>query len=230
MDSVIELHWSLLDPKRNQAMNIDTLKEKAVSVRVLDHDIKTLCIAHSLWHMSIHLSYLSFLNFRNITEIKHLALLLDKNELNYTLKWAGECKTTKELKIAITLSELLFGPFVPNELSKKFAVGTILKTFAINTFYPRGLLWNWTPFPDSHEAVIILMLKNGIKHRLKYLYHILFPNQEILHENYFYPLLHSKNGKLGDFINRIYLLLKVVIFSLSLGFYEIGRASCRERV
>ncbi|HMA77403.1 MAG TPA: nucleotidyltransferase family protein, partial [Candidatus Krumholzibacteriaceae bacterium] len=104
MDSVIELHWSLLDPKRRSSMDRAALKEKNVTVEALGHRIKTLCPEHSLWHMSVHLSYLSFLHLRNLAEIKKLSLLLDRRQLDYTIDWADKCGTENELKMAIALS------------------------------------------------------------------------------------------------------------------------------
>ncbi|MDZ7859132.1 MAG: nucleotidyltransferase family protein [Candidatus Krumholzibacteriota bacterium] len=230
MDSVIELHWSLLDPKRRSTMDIDTLKEKAVSIKVLGHKIKTLCLEHTLWHMSVHLSYLSFLNLRNLVEIKKLTLLLDRNGLNYALSWAGKCETEKELKIAITLSESLFGNFVPEDLAENFRVGCFLKNFALTTYYPRGLLWNWTPFLNIHEIVITFILKSGIKHRSEYLYRLVFPDQNMLHESFYYSFLHKKKSKSGAFIKKLYLLFKVLTFSGLLGFIVQGGIFSEKRL
>lgn len=217
MDSVVELHWSLVYPARMKAMGVSSLKEKATTIEIQDYKIKTLSPQDYLWYMSVHLSFSYFLNFRNVLEIRHLAIMLNEEEIEYAREFAEHYGTSKELNISITLAELLFGKFTYDEISQEFEPGFILNNFAIKTYYPRGLLWNWTLFRNTHELIISLLLRKGIKNKFVYLYNLLFPSRGVLSATHFELLVKRSSSKIVRFKRGMVILIKVIFSTFFLG-------------
>ncbi|HMA76005.1 MAG TPA: hypothetical protein VKO43_01730, partial [Candidatus Krumholzibacteriaceae bacterium] len=85
-------------------------------------------------------------------------------------------------------------------------------------------------FKNIHEIVINFMLTGGVKHRLEYLCRLVFPDRNMLHENFYYSILRKKKGKSGTFIKKVYLLVKVLIFSGLMGFFVKGGIFSEKRL
>jgi len=219
MDSVVELHWSLLYPYDGHEMPRSELEKEAVEVKIMDYTVNTFLPAHYLWYLPVNLSYCYFLDFRSLLELKHLAMSLNGEEIEITRKMARECGTENELKMAVKVGEVLFGKFLENKVSGKFRPGFLLRHLGITTFSQRGLLWNRTLFQDTHEMVITFLLKKGIKNKLKFMYSIVFPSRETVRRVYLLNLeSRSSNRIIRTFIG-ICNLGKILAATLLLGIF-----------
>jgi len=219
MDSVVELHWSLLYPYDGHEMPRSELEKEAVEVKIMDYTVNTFLPAHYLWYLPVNLSYCYFLDFRSLLELKHLAMSLNSEEIEITRKMADECGTENELNMAVKVGEVLFGKFLENKVSRKFRPGFLLRHLGITTFSPRGLLWNRTTFQDTHEMIITLLLKKGIKNKLKFMYSIVFPSIKTVRRAYLLNLEGKSSNRIIRTIIGICNLGKILAATLLLGIF-----------
>jgi hypothetical protein len=218
MDSVVELHWSLLDPKKHREMDRDALERKTISITVGERNVRTLAVPHTLWYLCIHLSYKLFFDLRNLAELFQLTSTIDERQWNDLITWAENTGTTRELTVALHLCESLFGRVVPGDLQGRLRPGEILKRFALSTYYPRGLVWEWVPYKDTHELVMTFFLRKGAREKLKFLFHLAFPDRRTIQEVYFRQMKELGYRRSGYFWNGLYVQGKVIMMALLLGF------------
>ncbi|UCF04769.1 MAG: nucleotidyltransferase family protein [bacterium] len=218
MDSVVELHWSLLDPKKHLGMDREALERKAISVPVGGRNVKTLAVPHTMWYLCIHLSYKLFFDLRNLAELSRLTSTIDEAQWNELITWADDSNTTRELAIALHLCEFIFGRVIPEGLRRRLRPGVILKRLALSTYYPRGLVWEWVPYKDTHELVMTFFLRQGAGEKLKFLFHLAFPDRRTIQEVYFRQMKKLGYRRFGYFWNGLYVQGKVIMMALLLGF------------
>jgi hypothetical protein len=215
-DIVVELHWDLLDPKKGHAIDCETVSRRAVTIKTQNSDIKTFSLPHAVWYLCMHLSYKACLDVRGLAELKRLALKMDESEWDYVIEWARESDTLDQLKLAFSVSESLFGKFLDRRTSQLLVPSRFIGTFIMSTYYPRGLVWDWAPFIAAHEIMVSFSLRHGIRNKMRYLYHLVFPDKETRYEVYL-----ARRDETGDFkhsyIDGFFVLLKVIVSTLLLG-------------
>lgn len=217
MDVVVEVHWTLLDPKKGHAMNNEALWKDTAEVTIHGKRINTLRVPHVLWNISMQLSYKSFLDFRSLVEIKRLAGMMDDAAWNTVFEWAADSETTNQLMFALGLSETMLGRHLPPHVRSRVNPGFFLERFIKSTYYPRGLVWNWVPFLDTHELIVSFVLRNGVRERVRFLRSLLFPDRRAIYE--IYPGRIGKENRFPKYLfSGCYVFAKVILLSLLLGF------------
>jgi len=218
MDVVVELHWTLVDVKKGHGMDMEALRDRSVPVTVAGKEIRTLCIEHFIWYTAIHLSYVAFLDVRNMAELKRMVVILDEGEWGGVIDWARRCNSTAELKLSLRISEILFGGFMPRRTRKKLLPDFFTDRFIAGIYYPRGLVWEWAPFCDTLGLVTSLSLRRGLRKKIDYMYRLVFPDRYAWHEVYAFRK-KGERRRGGEFIiEGLVVLVKVLIMTFMLGF------------
>ena len=217
MDVVVELHWSLLDPKKGHMMSGETIWNDTAEVKINEKKIKTLRVPYVLWNMSVHLSYQAYLDFRSLVEVKRLACMMGGEAWDSVMRWAADSGTLDQFVTALGISEILSGKYLQPEIRRRHKTGYFFRHFIKSTFYPRGLVWNWAPFPDTHELIIAFYLRNGLRNKVRFLHSIVFPGRGAILE--IHPGRIDKKGySLRNFFNGCYVFFKVAVLGFFLGF------------
>lgn len=216
-DIVIELHWTLLDPKKGHVMDCEAVLQHAVPIMIQGRDVKTLGIPHSLWYECMHLSYKAYLDVRGLAELKRLAMKLDESDWEEAIQWARKSETLDQVKYALAVAEAFFGEFLEDGISRRLKVSRFVDMFIISMYYPRGLVWEWVPFVDTHEIVVSLSLRRGIRKKISFLYNLVFPDKTTFYE--VYPKRTSEAGDSGRrfYPRGIYVFFKVTMLTLFMG-------------
>ena len=218
MDIVVELHWTLLDPKKGHEMDCGVVRQKAVPMKILDRSIKTLTLPHALWFTCMHLSYNVYLDVRGLAELKRLAVKMDGSEWESAIKWAQETHTLDQLKLAFAISESVFGEYLEKKISQRLKPSHFIRTFILSMYYPRGLVWDRVPFLDTHEIILLLLLRPGIRMKMIFMCNLIFPDRKALYEVYPGRLIETDDTKRRFHLKGIYVFLKVSVLTFLMGF------------
>lgn len=209
LDSIVEIHWDIVYPDMvHFVADPNELFERAISVDTSCARMRTLGLPHAFWHMAVHVSYKSFLGFRNFVDLKRIAGRLDGEGWRYVAAWSRRCDTDIELRCAVDLAESLFGRLsdVPGGLQSYFPVRTRIPRL----FHPRALVRGWTPFLGTHMLAVELLLRKGIAGKLRCLYHFVFPDRHIALKFNLSWIREKKFGGIRMPINGMYVVLKVL--------------------
>lgn len=216
-DIVVELHWTLVDPKKGHEMDCETVLQGAVPVKIRDRFVKTLTLAHSLWYMCMHLSYKAYLDVRGHAELKRLVEKMSESDWTYVIEWAKESDTLDQLNLAFAVCEILFGSFLDEKNSRLLKPSLFVNRFTVSMYYPRGLVWDWVPFLDTHEIIVLLSLRSGIRKKASFLFNLLFPDRKMLYEVYPGKLIQTEDSKRRLYFKGIYVFLKVIVLIFLMG-------------
>ncbi len=216
-DSVIELHWGLTYPGDGSRVDGAAIRERSLAVKIGNTTVRTPSLPHAFWHLAMHASHERFLTFRSLVELKGIARRLDDHDWDDVLSWSSRCRTNREIVLAVNLAESIFGDFLDSRVAKRLAPGLGMKGFILSTYYPRALIWEWVPFGATHELVMKLYLKKGFARKLKFLYHLVFPDRATLFHLYLGQNSDSLRGRIRMHANGLYVLIKVGFLSLFMG-------------
>ncbi|MCX5753135.1 MAG: nucleotidyltransferase family protein [Candidatus Krumholzibacteria bacterium] len=219
LDSVVELHWDLLDPTMDHAIPDEArLRERAIPLQVGGTTIRTLSPPDAFWYMGMHAAYKCFLAFRSLAEMKGMARRFKESDWNEVILWSARCNTDREMTLATSLCESLFGRLSRSGTAVGRAPGFFMKRFILSTYYPRALVWEWLPFRDTHEFAMELYLRKGFRHRALYLYRLVFPDRVTLTRLYFNYRTSGVKQRIRLHLNGLYVLMKVLLVTLFMGF------------
>jgi len=231
VDSVIELHWDLVHPITAYGhIDRDELAAAAIPVRVGGGIVRTLSLPHALWHLGLHASQKSFLSFRSLVEMKGIAGRLDESGWDCVFAWLSRCRMDREFKLALSLCESLYGRFLDARIERRLKPGHAARIFILSMYYPRALVWEWMPFAATHELAMLLYLKKGLAAKLKYLYHLVFPDQATLFGLYFDYRRGGLYDRMRFHLNGLTVLLKVILLTPAMGFLVRSGLVGRERL
>ncbi len=223
-DSIVEIHWSLVYPNTDQRVVDDNaIREEAIPVVMRDAVVRTLGLPHALWHISVHLSYESFLVFRNFADLKRIALKLTESDWHKALQWSRRCNTAYELSLALNLCESLFGRFLDPGIRESLKVGFFSRTFILGMYYPRALLLEWLPFFDTHHLAMDLVLRKTVASKLRCMYRFIVPDR-LMAGRFCFTMKDKRIGsRIKYHLKGTYVLLKVIALLASLAFIVRSR-------
>jgi hypothetical protein len=142
-----------------------------------------------------------------------LSQRLDESDWWKVLSWSARCGTNRELALAVSLSESLFGPFLPATVRSRLAPDWFMERFVLSVYYPRALVWEWLPSAATHELAMMLYLCRGCRRKLRFLYRLVVPDRAALTYLYFGHRDAGFLKRIELHVNGVYVLLKV-IFSM----------------
>ena len=182
MDSVVEVHWNLRPLMKGDLIDMDGVRQRARVVEIEGTAVRALDDSDALWQLGVNLSYEGFLDLRDLADLRRLARRTSNDDWLRLADFSRENGTYNEFSTALAVSERAFGQFVPDEIRGKIRPNLFIRKMLLPTYLPRGIVWRWVPFKDTHQLVVYFFLRKGIARKLNYLYRLTFPSRASLIE------------------------------------------------
>jgi hypothetical protein len=218
-DSVVEVHWNLRQPDKGDLIAMDAVRQRARVVEIDGRGVRTFDDSDALWQLGVNLSYEGFLDLRDLADLRRLSLQMSDGDWIRLADFSRQNGTYNEFSTALAVSERAFGRFVPDEIRRRVRPNWFIRKMLLPTYLPRGIVWRWAPFKDTHQLVVYFFLRKGLARKLSYLYRLSFPTRGALIETRASESKPSKPRELLRFYaTGLWMLTKVVAMITLLAF------------
>jgi hypothetical protein len=181
--SVVEVHWNLRSPIKGDPIDMSALLRRRTIIDIDGAAVATLDDLDALWQLGVNLSFEGFLDLRDLGDVRRLSLKIRADDWARLGEFSRNTGTFNEMSAALAVAERAFGRFVPQDARRKIRPNFLIREMLLPTYLPRGIVWRWTPFRDTHALAVNLFLRKGIRRKLAYLYRLACPTRGSLIES-----------------------------------------------
>ena len=210
-ESAVEVHWNVRHPGKGALIDTEPLFRCAIPADAAGTEVSALDDRHSLWQLAVNLSYSGFLEARDLGDLRRLARRLDDEGWETIVEFSRKTGTFNEFSTALAGAERAFGRFIPEVRRAAARPSSGVRAMFLPPYSPRTVAWRWLPFGGAQRLAVNLFMRQGLARRLRYLYHIVIPDDASLIETRSAraaPTLWTQ--KLRLYTNGVWIALKVL--------------------
>lgn len=217
-ESVVEVHWNVRHPGKGSLIDTGELFHHSSAADVAGTKVPVLDDTRSLWQLAVNLSYGGFLDARDLGDLRRLARRLGDEDWQTAAAFSRKTGTFNEFSAALAVAEKTFGPFVPEEHRAGTRPRFGVRALFLPPYSPRAVAWRWLPFGGAQRLSVHLFMRQGLGRKLRYLYHIVIPDDASLIETRSARAAPKRwTQKLRLYTDGVWIALKVLAVGALLG-------------